>query len=310
MARELHHFVPRFYLQRFVNQKRGGVWVCERENDDSKWLRVDAIAARNNYYTVELTSGATTNALETFFSSLEGLASPIVAKLVETSLAGLSEEEHGAFSYFLAFGHLRIPNFRDELEGMMREFLSEFSRRIATDHAFFTQAAKQLADTVGERLEDHEELREGILSGQIYPVVNPEFSIVQMMEHAEFVAEMISRMRWTVRQDPAKELVTSDNPVVFNNPSMLGDSIPTPRELEVIFPLSPSHIFIATWDGHAGEGTMRLALARDMNKIMALAAGKYVYSSTSIPAMAKYLNMPRKQVLDIERFKRSVFNHG
>jgi len=309
MAKQLHHFVPRFCLRRFVDPKRELVWTYESGQDTPKLLPVDVIAARNNYYTVELASGAKSNALEEFFSSLEGLASPLITKLIDTGTAGLSDEERGTFSYFLSFGHLRIPKFRNELEETMRGILSEFAMRLAIDQDFFTKAAKKLAESTGEQLEDHEGLREAILSGHIYPTVRPEFSMAEMMQHAEFVAQMISRMVWTVRQDPTKELVTSDNPVVLNNPSMLGDAVPTPRDLEVIFPLSPSHVFVATWDGHAGEGLMRGVLARQMNQIMALAAAKYVYSSTSVPALAKYLKSPRKSMIDFEKLKSSIFEN-
>jgi hypothetical protein len=307
MTRELHHFVPQFYLRRFVDQKRNAVWTYERDIESPKLLRLNAIAARNNYYTVQLSSGAFTNALETFFSSLEGIASPIITKLLDRGLAGILDEERGSFSYFLSFGYLRIPKFRGELEEAMREILTELGMKLASDREYFAKALKNIAASSGVTLEDHERLREGILSGQIYPVVNPEFSIVEMMQHAGFVAEMIAQMQWTVRHDPQKELVTSDSPVVFNNPSMLGDAVPTPRELEIVFPLSPSQVFIATWDGHAGEGMMPGTLARDMNKMMALAAGKYIYSSVNIPALAKYLNKPRKRILDHEILKSSIF---
>jgi hypothetical protein len=84
----------------------------------------------------------------------------------------------------------------------------------------------------------------------------------------------------------------------LNNPSVLeGNGPPTPFDLEVVFPISPTLLFVATWDGRAGTGQMSGYLTRQMNKLMSLAAEKYVYSPAEIPAIAKYLEQPRKGLI-------------
>ncbi|TAM83459.1 MAG: DUF4238 domain-containing protein [Acidobacteria bacterium] len=59
MPRQLHHFVPRFYLQRFVDPRAGRalVWTYERGKQAPAMRSADHIAARNNYYTVDLGDG-------------------------------------------------------------------------------------------------------------------------------------------------------------------------------------------------------------------------------------------------------------
>ncbi len=127
-----------------------------------------------------------------------------------------------------------------------------------------------------------------------------------MLLNFQFLAGMISAMRWSFREtDCINPLVTSDNPVVLNNPSMLeGEGPPTPAALEVTFPVSPELLFVATWDGHTGTGPMRPRLATQINKLMALAAHEYVYSSTQIPAIADYLPEPRRSLIDLNLLKK------
>lgn len=210
MSKQLHHFVPRFYLRRFVDHKQGMVWTYEAGADAPKLLPVDVIAAQNNYYSVELASGGKTNALEGLFSSIESLAAPIVEKLIAAGVNCLSDAERERFSYFLSLSCLRIPRFRDEAEGAMLAVLNELSMRLAKDDDFFAKSAKILEDATGERLGEHEGIREALLSGRVYPVVPHEFSLKEMIELVGFLAHRTARMLWTVREsDRNVELVTS-----------------------------------------------------------------------------------------------------
>jgi hypothetical protein len=307
MPKQLQHFVPRFYLRRFVDPKHDMVWTYAAGEDAPKLLPVDVIAARNNYYTAELATGKT-NALEELFSTVESRAAPVVEKLIDSGANSLSDQERGIFSEFLSFGCLRIPKFRNEVEGAWQGVLNEFSLRLANDDDFFAKAAKRMEDATGKPITDREGIRHSILSGRVRPVVRPEASLRGMMELVVFLAHRTANMIWTVREsDRNVELVTSDNPVILHNVTMFGDRTPDAGALEVVFPLSPSHLFLASWDGHVGEGPLWPALARQMNKLLALAADKYVYSSTRIPAMAKYLKAPRKRMLDFEKLRTRIF---
>jgi len=89
-----------------------------------------------------------------------------------------------------------------------------------------------------------------------------------------------------------------------------GEGPPTPEALEVTFPISPELLFVATWDGHAGVGPMRPRLARQINRLMALAAHQYVYSSMEILAIVRYLSKPRKALIDRNFLKQISQDFG
>jgi hypothetical protein len=113
------------------------------------------------------------------------------------------------------------------------------------------------------------------------------------------LTEMIFRMRWSLRTtDQDEHLVTSDCPVILNNPSTVKEaSQHTPLAYEVIFPVCPRVLLIATWDGHAGYGPMSPRIVHQINKLVSFTAEKYVYSSVKIPAISRYLFAPRKELI-------------
>jgi hypothetical protein len=266
---------------------------------------LDHIAARNNYYTIDLEDGRKYQGIEKMFAILEGAAGTILEKLA-AGQRQLSSEDREVFSAFLAFGWSRVPKFRSEVEESATVLLNDYAQNLARDPSKFAQTVAKVEEETGSKLGDWEKMREAILGKNIEVVARPELSLEIMALNFEFLAGMISGMRWSFREtDSINPLVTSDNPVVLNNPSMLeGEGPLTPAALEVTFPISPELLFVATWDGHAGTGPMRPHLARQINKLMALAADKYIYSSTQIPAIVNYLSEPRRRLINLDLLKR------
>jgi hypothetical protein len=119
------------------------------------------------------------------------------------------------------------------------------------------------------------------------------------------LVEMIMKMKWSVRTTDETLLVTSDSPVILNNPSVtLGFGPPTPWAYEVIFPLSAERLLIATWDMHAGEGLMSARVVRQINKLISSTAAMYVYAPVQIPAIAIYLLSPRQNLIAARQSRR------
>lgn len=174
-----------------------------------------------------------------------------------------------------------------------------FSRKLASDPTKFAVTVKSVESSLGESLGDPEELRRAMTEERIEVKARPEYSIKVMFEDALHHATMIENMIWSVREtDEDNLLVTSDTPVALNNPSCLeGNGPPTPLALEVVFPISPMLVLLATWDSHCGSGQMSGSLTREINKLMSFAADQYVYAPTEIPAIGKYLKEPRRGVV-------------
>lgn len=297
MPAQLHHFVPRFHLRQFVDssQERELIWVYERGKAKPELRSLDHVAAQKDYYAVKADDGQKLQTVEEILARVEGLAAPIIRRFQEGNRR-VSHEDRMAFSVFLSFGTMRTPKFRGAVEGLIKESIDSYSKKLAGDATKFAESVKSAEQALGENLGDPEELRNAILGEHIEVKARPEYSLKVMLEDAFEHATMINNMVWSFRDaDEDTALVTSDTPVVLNNPSVLeGNGPPTPLDLEVVSPISFKLLFVATWDGRAGAGHMSGYLTRQMNKLMSLAAENYVYSPAEIPAIAKYLGQPRR----------------
>jgi hypothetical protein len=86
------------------------------------------------------------------------------------------------------------------------------------------------------------------------------------------------------------------------------------RELHHLVPsfylgriFDPKHGGVRVYERRGGDIT-RPALARGTKKLMAPAADNYTYSSTAIPGMAKYPDMPRMRILYVDQQKSRIFD--
>jgi hypothetical protein len=207
----------------------------------------------------------------------------------------LTADERRMFATFLSLGVLRTPKFRSDVEQLVVESVTDFSMKLASDPVKFAESVKSAEEALGENLGNPEELREAFLNGDVKITSNPDYSLQAMFQDSFEHAAMIDSMIWSFREaDEDTTLVTSDHPIVLNNPTLLeGGGPPSPQGLEVIFPISPKLVFVATWDGRAGLGLMSGFLTRQINRTIALAADRYVYSPAQIPAISNYLTEPR-----------------
>ncbi|MBZ5514260.1 MAG: DUF4238 domain-containing protein [Acidobacteriia bacterium] len=300
MPKPLHHFVPRFYLRQFVDptkKPRELLWVFMRGQSDPKLLPVDVVAARSDYYTIERRSGERTQVIEENLSRMEDLAAPVFAKIRENP-SSLTLEEKGVFAFFIAFQYARVPKFRDEVESTASHLFGRLVEETAKDKEKFAESVRgALSEAIPDA--EVEDLRQVVLKRELEPVARPELSLYYMLPAIVQIIGMLNRMHWAFRPaHPSVPLVTSDNPCILNNPSLLpGAGPPRAEQLEITFPASPELLFIATWDRHAGEGRMTPFLTRQVNKLIATAADRFVYSPENIPAVSKYLASPSKHQL-------------
>jgi hypothetical protein len=316
MASQLHHFVPRFHLKRFVDptQKRELIWVYERGKQEPQLRSLDHVAARKDYYAFKTEDGQKSHALEDVLARIEGATAPILRRLGEGDRK-LTADERKVFATFLSLGVLRTPKFRSDVEQLVVESVTDFSMKLASDPVKFAESVKSAEEALGENLGNPEELREALLNGSVKITSNPEYSLQAMFQDSFEHAAMIDSMIWSFREaDEDTTLVTSDHPIVLNNPTLLeGAGPPSPQGLEVIFPISPKLVFVATWDGRAGTGPMPGFLTRQINRTIALAADRYVYSPAQIPAISKHLTEPRLPFISEESktlVKQKMSQHG
>lgn len=209
-APKLHHYVPQFYLRRFLDDS-GRAWIWERDSDRVFQATPGSIAAERHFYFLDLYVEEDPVAMEKQFSELESEVAKITSQWIEWVRAGepferlpIPEVNRRLFSQFLALQFMRTPDFRDILAlGARNEGgtnLDAVDKRILHTHALW---------------------HEGLVG-----------------EYTNYIESAI----WLFgRNDTDVSFVTSDNPVAFRKPdhSMWLKTAIFGTECYAVYPLAP-----------------------------------------------------------------------
>lgn len=228
MTKKRHHFVPQGYLQQFVDTG-GFVHVIRKDRPGKSFLqKPDSFAFHKYYYAQPLPDGGRdTDALENLFSSLEAKWPPIVERLSRKE--DVNDELEAIFQ-FVALQCVRVPAMRDAIELM--EAARVKSTLLAMD------AACQLPpppDGFPNLLDD------------LIVRIDPHRSILAMPRLMQAMGLVMHRIGIGVLHNATDiPFVTSDNPVVFFDPSVAPNTM-KPYTLDrgggpvvLLMPLSPT----------------------------------------------------------------------
>lgn len=201
MAKKRHHFVPQGYLKHFVDGS-GFVHVIRKESPDKAFLqKPDSFAFHKYYYAQPMPGGGRdTDALENLFSELEGKWPPIIERLSRRE--NVNDELEAIFQ-FVALQRARVPAMRDAIELME-------AARVKSTMKVMAAAGKLPPPPEGfPDLLDH-----------VVVSIDPHRSILAMPKLMEATGLVMHRVGIGVLHNTTGvPFVTSDNPVVFFDPS-------------------------------------------------------------------------------------------
>jgi len=103
-----HHFVPRFHLGRFANEK-SQVKVTTRDQQRTHVLNIKDACAERDYYRIEVPAIAR-DAVENFLSQMESDAAPAIERIANNEFR---EEDREPIALFVAFQCLRGAEYRE-----------------------------------------------------------------------------------------------------------------------------------------------------------------------------------------------------
>lgn len=196
-----HHFVPKAYLDGFIDQNTGFLNVYSKRTDRWRKQKPDQVMVRNKYYRQDWApEGVDKNILEKRLGAElepEGLAT--LNKLIEMP-ESLDSHDMAVIITYLQFQRLRVPRQADMAKALAKiAITNEMSKtsegRLALEHAEII-----VKDTF-------------------------RFEFLQMMAN-EF-SPFFARMNWEIIEaDVGLSFITSDSPVTFFNVDFLPPSEP------------------------------------------------------------------------------------
>lgn len=296
------HFVPRFYLEQFVNSK-GRLWVYDKSLDKAYARKPDKAGGQKFFYDVPDLDEKVgiSQFVEKFFQPFEGAAAAILAgwlaKLESRRYFRIYEDEKRVFALFLATQLLRTPNHRKFIMQMGATI-----QKICTQ-AHLDVARPELADIDFEVK----------WCKEAEPLFHAENIVDEdMLEHC---ASTLFNHIWIVAQNETDStLYTSDHPIV-RRPHKGGgwrshSGYGSPG-IELNFPLSPSYCLTLLergyWqkfqrsDGKLSERAMNEENVQYNNSLQLDESSRFIYCRDEDFSLARQFCIEFPDVMDPDR---------
>jgi Protein of unknown function (DUF4238) len=204
MGIERQHFVGQGFLTGFSEpnpRSNKFIWLYRKDHTSKPQRRsVKSVAWQSFYYEQETEAGARdTDTLETAFAQSVDRIVPDIIRSLDTQpgrIVSLPPIARGTLAYFLGISLTRVPAFREPI----REFHTRIAQRALESAAEHDANLKAFVEAHGITAE-----------------AKPWVSLRPMMQLAQIISRSALEKNWQFFvPPPGIELVTSDNPVIFD----------------------------------------------------------------------------------------------
>jgi hypothetical protein len=284
MTPRRHHFIPRFYLERFASGDL--LSVFDRDRNEFRLQSPINTAVLRDYYAFTGPDGSRNVEVEQALAVLEGETKPILTKL--DSRESLTQREKESLATFVALQETRTPEF----ERGVGELLSALAKGIArtafanldrarASLARLEKSTRKVSSSTAEEMVD-------FAKGDAYTVrVNRTVHLASMLALAPDLARILLSLRWTfLHASQEAPFIASDSPfIVLGTASQaLGDygvGILTPGALKFV-PLGAHLGMLMTEPSHnVLHVTAPQELVHQLNANMTVRSERYLFSHDS-----------------------------
>ena len=284
------HYLSEFYLRAFVDPyNKPYVWLYEKGNKIIRKASPKDLCVLKEYYSFTTLEGEKdSETFENFLAMIETKVAPIFKKIEIGKIP--EEDEKWWCSFFIAFMITRVPNFRDNVENGVADFIRNFSKNCASYPESFKFSVEQAEREKGKKLDKTpEELRKYILGDNYNIEVNPQFSL-GMTTLARDLAPVLFKMKWRfLRATDEYKFVTCDNPVYRIDPN----PGPPPfdgvgllnRNIEVTFPVSKDLTILCKWEGVEQYIQTNNNQVKVINRRTISSASRFVFASVKLEGL-------------------------
>ena len=253
-AQRRHHYVPRFYLDRFTDQK-GRLGAFDRQKSTSITTKANAVAVERDFYRLPEEIGFPANSLEEALSSQESDAAEAIRRLVAEGRVLHSHREslilHMALQLLRTLRHRRSTKELIQWTATLHAQV-ELSRQLS-EGKFETESDRTLAERALGQLEDGE-----LIVGPKEQSLNA-WSLFSLDEVASILR---SGWNWVLVILTAAKFITSDHPICLlgePEPGIPASNVGVATALEIWFPLDPRHALVLSRDHSLGSPLLDLS---------------------------------------------------
>jgi hypothetical protein len=275
------HYIPKFYLKGFADNQRR-LWVYEKFKPIRE-SKPKHEAHRSDYYT-HAEKGDRDETAEDVLKELESRAAPIIRKLANPQYV-LTPENAAYLIMFTAFMFVRVPAWREHLDGIAVQIFRTNQLRKARDKEAFNASCVDFEKATGKSLGDFEEMRQYLLKDE-YGLVQQSkaFNLGAMFTSGFKALDELKVMGYQALYAPeGKFFLSSDSPVYTIQPDgtghvTVGMGFGWPN-VEVYFPLN-KRTCLGMKKGIEPKGwTAEPGRVDEINDLVMATATRYLYSS-------------------------------
>lgn len=239
------HFVPQFYLRRFINVE-GQLERLELEGAKllSQPKSPSAECVEQYFYAVETgKEDEISQEIEDFWKSIEDFVAErlddVEQKIVKNQQ--LDDEDIFVFANLGAMLWMRTPMFRETLNHNMATFEKQLYQRQASSPDYVEHIMRFSEETgAGLTREKAEEIRQFIVDGKYKMSFNNVMHLRMIASAFEGFRNMFANAKWRFYiANGSRRFVTSTSPCIEVFPERKGFYGPSFYEREKFFPLSP-----------------------------------------------------------------------
>lgn len=205
-----HHTVPRFYLERFADE-RGRLGRVELPGDRRHPVMVGDASVEKDFYLIEYESGTKSDALEDILGEIEGGAAEALRAIVDDGVWPIPGPHRWAIAAWAASQALRTPTQRQALDE-----IADILLKLQVGAGGRPQIRKLLRDRLGHKPTDEEveERWQALSDFDSYRVRPHQNSYLQnLVRMLPGTTAMFHDRAWTLIRFQRKTLLTCDNPV-------------------------------------------------------------------------------------------------
>jgi len=295
------------------------LWRFERGATSPIPIPPRRAAAEIDYNTVTLPSGEKTDAFEKIVGAIEAAVTRVMRIAIDKDMRVVDATERMKLSLYMAIAMLRVPAARQFWEKVHGDLEEQRMLVAARTPGVFERAVKQIETQSGRKSKaTPQELREFFLKRRYVIKVNPVVSLQILLTQAPQLTPIFSHMRWTILTTNGERFLTSDNPVVYVDPTrqhspwgvaLLNECV------ELTFPISAQRCLLATHDPVFREQVIRAGLSRspearrtilayepemsyktvsddivrEINRRTIFAASRWLFSSTNTDSLREFV---------------------
>ena len=212
-----HHYLPKFYLNKFCNCKSGFLWVFDRQKNEYRQQKPVNTAVKRRYYTITDSKGIYHNDIEKVLSKVEGESKSILDKIEQHG--EIDSEEKTTLAIFVALLYTRVPGFERLINSQNEKTIKYLSKFSVPNIEKAQEVIKMFAKGDEQENISPKELLDFVQNENYDVKFSRYYSLRIMYFLTRKLPLYLVQMDWQFWHAPQKgSFITSDNPFVLTPP--------------------------------------------------------------------------------------------